>query len=66
MQDEVLKAVADLRGRGAVAEDDPVHDVLARLFLGGQLWRETCWKCGEEINPILEKCAVCGADSLPF
>ncbi len=65
-REEVLKVVADLRGRAAVAEADPIHDVLARLFLGNQPWRETCWKCGKETNPILEKCPVYGADSLPF
>jgi hypothetical protein len=65
-REEVLKAVADLRGRAVVAEADPVHDVLARLFLGGQVWREICWKCGKEANPILEHCPHCGADVLPF
>lgn len=68
VQKEVLKAVADLRGRGQVAEvaADPTHEALARLFLQGQAWRDTCWKCSTEINPFLEHCPHCGADVIPF
>ena len=68
VQKEVLKAVADLRGRGQVAEvaEDPTHEALTRLFLQGQTWRETCWKCHAEVNPFLERCPSCGASVLPF
>lgn len=63
---EVLKAVQDLRGRGQTVVGDPVREVMIALFLGNQPWRDTCWKCSQEINPILEKCPQCGADVLPF
>ncbi len=63
---EVLRAVEDLRGRAQVAEVEGTHDALARLFLGNQPWRETCWQCKEEVNPLLDKCPACGAESLPF
>lgn len=65
-REQVLAAVQDLRGRGQVAEVEGVHDALARLFLGNQPWRETCWQCKKEVNPLLDKCPACGADSLPF
>lgn len=63
---EVLKAVADLRGRGQVIPADPVHETLTTLFLGTQTWRDTCWQCSQEVNPFLEHCPHCGADVLPF
>lgn len=63
---EVLKAVADLRGRGQVIPADPVHEALTTLFLGTQTWRDTCWQCSQEVNPFLEHCPHCGAEVLPF
>ena len=67
-REQVLKAVQDLRGRGQVAEvaEDPTHEALTRLFLQGQTWRDTCWKCNQEVNPFLERCPSCGADVIPF
>jgi len=68
VQKEVIKAVADLRGRGQVAEvvEDATHEALTRLFFQGQTWRDTCWKCNQEVNPFLERCPHCGASVLPF
>lgn len=67
-REQVLKAVQDLRGRGQVAKlvEDPTHEALTRLFLQGQTWRDTCWKCNQEVNPFLERCPSCGADVIPF
>lgn len=67
-REQVLKAVQDLRGRGQVAEvtEDSTHEALTRLFLQGQTWRDTCWKCNQEVNPFLERCPRCGASVLPF
>lgn len=76
-KEQVLKAVTDLRGRGQRAhiteqarpqavQVDIVHETLTALFLGQQTWRDTCWKCSQEVNPFLEHCPHCGADVLPF
>ena len=76
-KEQVFKAVAELRGRGQrahitelarpqVAQVDPVHETMTALFLGQQTWRDTCWKCNQEINPFLEHCPHCGAGVLPF
>lgn len=62
---QVLQAVAEMRGRAGVCEEEPAHTTLSRLFLG-RPWRDTCWNCRDEINPFLEQCPHCGADTVPF
>lgn len=53
--------------RRTQSDDAAAHTTLARLFLGSQVWRDTCWKCGQELaNPLLPHCPHCGAGTVPF
>ncbi len=67
-REDVLKSVAELRGRAQVAEVafDPTHEALTRLFLHGLAWHDTCWKCNQEVNPFLEQCPDCGGTCYRF